>query len=482
MQFSSILLSSNVLALYWFCKFSNTISIPSGGLIVSKTSSESQTTVKLFRFLSGSSPKRAGDQRRPNDGDCGLDSNAPTLAEVSPRNDQNDGSQLSVSGQERQNSRQHHDISAVLPQDQDFTAPTTQAPESSHNGHLRKPRRSSSSQTDITEPTKHHHCQQQYKQQQLSTHSNNPTIIEPDILLTATDYKNAGNKLCSLFRYDEAINYYSKAISKDPDVPIFFSNRALCYLKLQQWPAAVQDCRRSLELEPNLIKAHFFLGQALAEMSNYDDALKHLQRAHELAKDKKMNFGDDITYQIRLIKRRRWNKIENETAQLEDELESYLVDLIKKDTERKLKELRERLQAIRGEGSSSQISAPNAVCAGASNEEAQLEVQESRIQLKCDSFIEKLETMFNNLKMQRKKRDVPDYLCGKISFEIMHDPVITPSGITYDRHDIEEHLRRVGHFDPITRQPLSANQLISNLAMKEVVDAYLSENEWAHYY
>ena len=38
-------------------------------------------------------------------------------------------------------------------------------------------------------------------------------------------------------------------------------------------------------------------------------------------------------------------------------------------------------------------------------------------------------------------RDVPDYLCGKISFEIMKDPVITPSGITYDRKDIEQHLQ-----------------------------------------
>ena len=40
-----------------------------------------------------------------------------------------------------------------------------------------------------------------------------------------------------------------------------------------------------------------------------------------------------------------------------------------------------------------------------------------------------------------QKRDVPDFLCGKISFELMRDPVITPSGITYDRKDIEEHLQ-----------------------------------------
>ena len=30
-----------------------------------------------------------------------------------------------------------------------------------------------------------------------------------------------------------------------------------------------------------------------------------------------------------------------------------------------------------------------------------------------------------------QKREVPDYLCGQISFELMKDPVITPSGITY---------------------------------------------------
>jgi len=89
----------------------------------------------------------------------------------------------------------------------------------------------------------------------------------------------------------------------------------------------------------------------------------------------------------------------------------------------------------------------------------------------------------------------------------MKDPVITPSGITYDRKDIEEHLQvkrcptlwkawskilfllfqcffpqRVGHFDPVTRVKLSKDQLIPNFAMKEVVDAFLVENEWAQHY
>jgi hypothetical protein len=32
-------------------------------------------------------------------------------------------------------------------------------------------------------------------------------------------------------------------------------------------------------------------------------------------------------------------------------------------------------------------------------------------------------------------------MCGRISFELMRDPVITPSGITYDKKDILEHLQ-----------------------------------------
>lgn len=40
-----------------------------------------------------------------------------------------------------------------------------------------------------------------------------------------------------------------------------------------------------------------------------------------------------------------------------------------------------------------------------------------------------------------QKREIPDYLCGKISFELMREPCITPSGVTYDRKDIEEHLQ-----------------------------------------
>lgn len=39
--------------------------------------------------------------------------------------------------------------------------------------------------------------------------------------------------------------------------------------------------------------------------------------------------------------------------------------------------------------------------------------------------------MYNFMLVVTQYREVPDYLCGKISFDLMTDPCITPSGITY---------------------------------------------------
>lgn len=65
---------------------------------------------------------------------------------------------------------------------------------------------------------------------------------------------------------------------KNPVVPIYFTNRALCFLKLKQWDKACTDCRRALEMDFSFIKGCFFLGIALIELGSYDEAIKQLQR------------------------------------------------------------------------------------------------------------------------------------------------------------------------------------------------------------
>ncbi|XP_054848340.1 E3 ubiquitin-protein ligase CHIP isoform X1 [Eublepharis macularius] len=293
----------------------------------------------------------------------------------------------------------------------------------------------------------------------------------PEKSRSAQEYKEQGNRLFVSRKYPEAAACYARAIvslaarwgNRNPLVAVYYTNRALCYLKMQQHDKALADCKHALELDSQSVKAHFFLGQCQMEMENYDEAIANLQRAYNLAKEQRLNFGDDIPSALRIAKKKRWNNIEEKRISQEDELHSYLTKLIMAEKERELDDCRR------------------------AQEEENMDENRSRAQLanietKHEKYLADMDELFSQVDEKRKKRDIPDYLCGKISFELMREPCITPSGITYDRKDIEEHLQRVGHFDPVTRSPLTQDQLIPNLAMKEVIDAFISENGWVEEY
>ncbi|KAI8796751.1 E3 ubiquitin-protein ligase CHIP [Biomphalaria glabrata] len=275
--------------------------------------------------------------------------------------------------------------------------------------------------------------------------------------MSALELRNQGNKLFAARKYDDAIACYTKAIIKNPSTALFFTNRALCHLKLRQFEKAHQDCQRALEIDRSWVKGHFFMGQAYLEQNLYDEAIASLKKAHDLAKEQKLNYGDDITNTLRVAKKRRWNTIEEKRIQQEIDLQAYLNRLIKEDRDRQIESLKKN------------------------DEMASCEDVESIVD-QSEKRLSEVNSLFSQLDERRKKRDVPDYLCGKISFEIMREPVITPSGITYDKKDIIEHLQRVGHFDPVTRTDLTQEQLIPNFSLKEVIDTYLEENPWAEEY
>uniref|UniRef100_A0A8D0ABZ6 E3 ubiquitin-protein ligase CHIP n=1 Tax=Sander lucioperca TaxID=283035 RepID=A0A8D0ABZ6_SANLU len=266
--------------------------------------------------------------------------------------------------------------------------------------------------------------------------------------VSAQELKEQGNRLFLNRKYLEAATCYSKAISHSPSVPAYYTNRALCYVKLQQYDKALADCRHALELDSQSVKAHFFMGQCHLEMESYDEAIGNLQKAYNLAKEQRLNFGDDIPSALRIAKKQRWNNMEERRINQESELHAYLTKLILSEKKRQVP-------------SSHKIH----MCV-----------------FLQDKYLSDMEELFCQVDEKRKKREIPDFLCGKISFELMREPCITPSGVTYDRKDIEEHLQRVGHFDPVTRSPLTQDQLIPNLAMKEVIDAFILENGWVEDY
>lgn len=164
----------------------------------------------------------------------------------------------------------------------------------------------------------------------------------PEKSSTAQELKEQGNRLFLCRKYQEAATCYSKAINRNPSVAVYYTNRALCHVKLQQYDKALADCKHALELDSQSVKAHFFLGQCHLELENYDEAIGNLQKAYNLAKEQRLNFGDDIPSALRIAKKKRWNSIEEKRINQENELHAYLTKLILAEKERELEECRKK--------------------------------------------------------------------------------------------------------------------------------------------
>ena len=63
------------------------------------------------------------------------------------------------------------------------------------------------------------------------------------------------------------------------------------------------------------------------------------------------------------------------------------------------------------------------------------------------------------------------YFMCPISLEIMEDPVVTPTGQTYDRQYIYEWLD-ISPTDPLTREPLTKDQLYPVHSLKTAIAYY----------
>ncbi|CAH8610021.1 unnamed protein product [Heterobilharzia americana] len=324
--------------------------------------------------------------------------------------------------------------------------------------------------------------------------------------LSHQSLKDMGNQLFTSCQYSQAIQCYTHAINKQPNISSYYSNRALCYIQTQEYSKALSDCRQAIELDHNNLKAYFFAGQAHLGLNQYEEAIARLIHAHNLALEQHRNFGDDITSVIRLVRKKRFEALDEDRRKEEISLQAYLNQLIMDDAVRQKQAListSTRTSQANVEESSS-LTALGCLPNQPTDESLQTKSESKANKLSAvnDNFnfenisselqdivadidgaaqrrISELNELFVKVDQRRQKREIPDYLCGRISFDLMRDPVITPSGITYDRQSIIAHLRQVGHFDPLSRQPLTEDQLIPNLSMKEVVQAFLDENPWA---
>ncbi|KAK4409162.1 E3 ubiquitin-protein ligase CHIP [Sesamum angolense] len=262
-----------------------------------------------------------------------------------------------------------------------------------------------------------------------------------------------GNRYFKKDRFGAAIDAYTEAIVLCPNVPIYWTNRALCHRKRN-------DCREQTGHSPhNFLNiatehryatvvlvdstpemAHCMLGLALLQRKEYAEGIKELRKALDLGRGANPNsyMVEEIWQELAKAKYLAW---EHESTKRSWELQN-----LKEACEVALKE-KHFLDASQMEGFVDE------------NAKSNLEQ------------LEALGRVFNKAAEDDTPTEVPDYLCCKITLDIFRDPVITPSGFTYERAVILDHLQKVGRFDPITRESLYPSQLVPNLAIKEAKTA-----------
>ncbi|XP_022967307.1 E3 ubiquitin-protein ligase CHIP-like isoform X1 [Cucurbita maxima] len=258
-----------------------------------------------------------------------------------------------------------------------------------------------------------------------------------------------GNHYFQKGRIGAAIEAYTEAITLCPNVPVYLTNRALCHRKRNDWKKVEEDCRRAIQLDNNSVKAHYMVGLALIQNKDYPEGIKHLEKALDLGRgaNQKSYMVEEIWQELANAKYREWEQASTKR--------SWELQTLKEACEAAL-EQKYFLDQSEPEGFVDQAESAH------------------REQLNS------LRSVFENYAVADAPSEVPDHLCCKITLDILRDPVITPSGVTYERAVILDHFRKVGNFDPITRELLDESQLVPNLAIKEAVQAFLDKHGWAY--
>ncbi|KAG4077495.1 hypothetical protein HA402_002922 [Bradysia odoriphaga] len=118
---------------------------------------------------------------------------------------------------------------------------------------------------------------------QSAAHSAEPNQngVSSTTALDANSYKDLGNKFVKSNDYKTAIQHYTKAIEMRED-PVFYSNRALCFLKLEQYTECIDDCSKAVQLDPKLVKGFYRRMQANEVLCNFDLALNDCKEVIKL--------------------------------------------------------------------------------------------------------------------------------------------------------------------------------------------------------
>ncbi|KAM4630340.1 sperm-associated antigen 1A [Polymixia lowei] len=97
-----------------------------------------------------------------------------------------------------------------------------------------------------------------------------------------TALKHEGNDLVKRSQFQKALEKYSECLALKPSECSVYTNRAICFLKLNRYEEAKQDCDSALQLEPTNKKAFYRRALAYKGLQDYLSASSDLQEVLQL--------------------------------------------------------------------------------------------------------------------------------------------------------------------------------------------------------
>eukprot|EP00062_Callorhinchus_milii_P023103 gi/632981585/ref/XP_007907673.1/ PREDICTED: E3 ubiquitin-protein ligase TTC3-like [Callorhinchus milii] len=149
------------------------------------------------------------------------------------------------------------------------------------------------------------------------------SYVGSEQLKKSEDYKTKGNEEFNKGNYSAAVSLYSKAIDMSPINEILYGNRALCFLRIENYGNALGDGKRATLLKSDWPKGHYRFCTALFSMGEHQRAISANITAQSLCKQNQEGFQDLVQQKKKFTRRQqeasrdcgkpRTDRLKNET-------------------------------------------------------------------------------------------------------------------------------------------------------------------------
>ena len=90
----------------------------------------------------------------------------------------------------------------------------------------------------------------------------------------ADAFKKQANDFFNEKKYNDAIEFYTKAINVIPTDPVYYSNRSIAYLRMESFGYALEDASKAINLNPQFIKGYYRRASSNMALGKFKKALK----------------------------------------------------------------------------------------------------------------------------------------------------------------------------------------------------------------